>query len=167
MDLYLVRHAIAHDRDSERWPDDSARPLCDAGVKRFRRAAAGLGAGIPRPDELYSSPYLRAWETAELLARVAKWPAPKRLPLLAEPPSLPRLAQVLASHAKGARIALVGHEPYLGELATRLLLPGEGAALFEFKKGGIACLRLDGGLVPGAAILRWFLSPRLLRAFHG
>src|SRR4030095_6138514 len=42
VDLYLVRHAIAEPRDSERWPDDASRPLTENGVKLFRAAARGL-----------------------------------------------------------------------------------------------------------------------------
>ena len=42
MELLIVRHAIACERDARRWPDDGARPLSSRGVMRARRAAAGL-----------------------------------------------------------------------------------------------------------------------------
>ena len=59
-----------------------------------------------------------------------------------------------------ARIALVGHEPNIGELAARLI----GARLpLEFKKGAIC--RIDFDVLPpkGMGQLRWFVTPRMLR----
>ena len=50
MDLYLVRHAIAEDRDAMRWPDDADRPLSDKGVDRFERESHGLGMLVPTVD---------------------------------------------------------------------------------------------------------------------
>ena len=76
MYLYLVRHAIAHGRDPECWPDDSRRPLTPEGEEDFRGAARGLGRVVPEVDMLLSSSYERAWRTAEILAEQAGWPAP-------------------------------------------------------------------------------------------
>jgi len=69
--------------------------------------------------------------------------------------------QDLARYAKNHAVALVGHEPNLGELAARLI--GARRAL-EFKKGGVC--RIDLETLPpksGAGSLRYFLPPRLLR----
>ena len=65
--------------------------------------------------------------------------------------------QELAKHAKRGRVALVGHEPNLGELAARLI--GARTPL-EFKKGGIC--RIDFETLPpkGVGTLRWFLHAR-------
>ena len=47
MRLYLVRHAIAHDRDAKKWPDDGQRPLTKRGIQRFEQVAAGLRKLVP------------------------------------------------------------------------------------------------------------------------
>src|SRR3954453_21785562 len=75
MDIYLVRHAIAHERDSERWPDDAKRPLTDDGRERFELAARGLPRIVPTVARVLSSPCTRAWQTAEILASRTGWPA--------------------------------------------------------------------------------------------
>ncbi|MCA1728513.1 MAG: histidine phosphatase family protein [Actinobacteria bacterium] len=67
MDLYVVRHAVAHKRDANLWPDDSQRPLTPAGEERFRRATGGIMRLAPGVGVALSSPFVRAWRTAELL----------------------------------------------------------------------------------------------------
>ena len=78
MDLYLVRHAIAEDRDHARWPDDADRPLSAKGIERFEREARGLATLVPDVDILLASPFSRAWHTAEILTKEAGWPPPVR-----------------------------------------------------------------------------------------
>ncbi|MDQ3791047.1 MAG: histidine phosphatase family protein [Actinomycetota bacterium] len=75
MDLYVVRHAVAHQHDEDRWPDDSKRPLTQWGEERFRRAAGGIIRLVPEFGLVLSSPFARAWRTAEILEQ-AGWPAP-------------------------------------------------------------------------------------------
>ncbi len=76
MDLYLVRHGIAYDPDPAQWPDDKDRPLTPEGEKRFRQVARGLRELVPSVSVVLSSPWARAWRTAELLEKEAHWPAP-------------------------------------------------------------------------------------------
>ena len=170
MNLYLVRHAIAEERDSRRWPDDALRPLSARGRSRFERAAAGLRRLGIEVDVLLTSPYVRAWATAVILSAEAGWPAPIVLDAarprtrfehtLAE---LARIAEQRSSIGEGRALALVGHEPDLGQLAS-LLLSGEPHALWlRWRKGGVACLRCDPALLPGSATLEEYLPPRVLR----
>ena len=165
MDLYLVRHAAASGRDPDRWPDDSRRPLTREGEEEFRLAAQGLIGLTSRVDVILSSPYLRAWRTAEILSEVDSWPAPEPSPMLE--PTLPpeKAAQELLSYA--GSVAVVGHRPGLHELAA-YLLTGEGDGLeIGLKKGGAACIRFDGTPAPGAGELRWLLTPKVLRNLAG
>jgi phosphohistidine phosphatase SixA len=69
IDVYLVRHAIAEQRDSSRWPDDADRPLTARGTLPQRRARTAP-ARAPG-DAIRSSPYARACQTAELLREEA------------------------------------------------------------------------------------------------
>ena len=67
MDCILLRHGIAEDREVWKGPE-SERPLTKEGVQKTRKAVAGLkNLGI-QPTHLLSSPYTRAWETAEIVA---------------------------------------------------------------------------------------------------
>jgi phosphohistidine phosphatase len=161
LELYLVRHAIAAPRGDE-WPDDDKRPLTARGVARFKEAVVGLRALGVEVDEIFTSPLVRAKQTADLLAAGLTGKPPVRtLDALApghEPRSvLTRLAR--AVHRR--RVALVGHEPDLGELAAHLI--GAGRAL-PFKKGGVCRIDVESlsSRRPGA--LAWFAPPRLLRA---
>lgn len=164
LELYLVRHAVAAERGAD-YPDDAVRPLTDEGCERFRRAVAGLRAMNLQLDLVLTSPYVRARETAELLCAGLR-PRPKLMVVEALAPGR-RPAEVVAAvtrHAaagRGAsRLALVGHEPDLGELAARLL--GAKGHL-EFKKGAACRIDVHRAMPDGPGTLRWFLTPRQLR----
>ena len=163
MYLYLVRHAVAHGRDPERWPDDSRRPLTPEGEEDFRGAARGLAHVAPEADALLGSPYERAWRTAEILAEQTGWPAPKEFPALE--PDIPPHKVVLAleTYAGAGSVALVGHRPGLHELAVYLLTGDAEGADMKIKKGGVVCIEFEGGPRPGAGKLRWLFTPKVLR----
>ncbi len=163
MDLYIVRHAAAFERDPDRWPDDSERPLSPEGEEEFRLAARGLARIAPRMDNIVSSPYRRAWQTAQILAELGSWPAPKSLPVLE--PTLPpeKAVAALEAYSEADAVAVVGHRPGLHELAA-YLLTGEGDGLkIEIEKGGVVCAGFDGPVQPGSGELRWLLTPELLQ----
>lgn len=162
MDLYLVRHAIAEQRDFARWPDDGDRPLSPEGMERFRSAARGLRRIVPSVELVLASPYVRAWQTAEILREEAGWPAPERCDVLASYPPASVMA-VLRDRSEHPSVALVGHEPHLSSLASVLAAGEPGALNLELKKGAVARLALDGHPAPGAALLRWSVSPKILR----
>ena len=163
MYLYLVRHAVAHKRDAERWPDDSKRPLTPGGEEEFVGAARGLASVVPEVGVLLSSPYERAWRTAEILTQHAGWPAPQELPAL-EPDVPPeKVVPALETHADRQSIALVGHRPCLHELAVYLLTGDATGADMKIKKGGVVCIEFDETPESGAGKLRWLFTPRVLR----
>ena len=163
MYLYLVRHAVAHKRDAERWPDDSERPLTPEGEEEFREAARGLGRVVPEVEVLLSSPYERAWRTAEILTEHAGWPSPEKFPAL-EPDVPPeKVVLTLETHAHKQSVALVGHRPGLHELAVYLLTGDAGGADMGIKKGGVVCIEFDDAPEAGAGTLRWLFTPRVLR----
>lgn len=164
MDLYLVRHAIAYEHDSERWPDDAQRPLTAQGKKRFRRAARGLATLVKQVDTMLTSPFVRARETADLLHEDTGWPAPVEcVELTSEQPTQAIISLLGQAYPDAKSVALVGHEPHLHELASHLLAGDPSAIQLEMKKGGVACLRFAEDVQPGAATLRWLATPGLLR----
>jgi phosphohistidine phosphatase len=163
VDLYLLRHAVAFGRDPSRWPDDSRRPLTPRGEEEFRAVAHELGRIEPRVDMVLSSPFARAWRTAEILADLASWPYPTPMTEL-EPDVPPHEAtQALEPYEDLDAIALVGHRPQIHELAAYLLTGKQDGVEVSIQKGGAVCLRVDGALRPGSASLRWSMPLKLLK----
>jgi phosphohistidine phosphatase len=161
--LYLVRHAVAHKRDAGRWPDDSERPLTPEGEEDFVGAARGLARIVPEVDILLSSPYERAWRTAEILTQQAGWPAPREFPAL-EPGVAPEKAVLaLQTYDEAQSVALVGHRPCLHEMAVYLLTGDGGSADMKIKKGGVVCIEFQGVPEAGEGKLRWLFTPKVLR----
>jgi phosphohistidine phosphatase len=158
--LYLVRHAIAAERGSD-WPDDAKRPLTPKGIARMRQIVRGLRNLDIVVDVVLTSPLVRAKQTAELLVEGLK-PSPTLVmsPALAPGTSPAQTAEALAEFRKARRVALVGHEPGLGELAAWLV--GANTSL-PFKKGGIG--RIDVASFPptGTGQLIWLATPAMLR----
>jgi phosphohistidine phosphatase len=165
MELLLVRHAIAQERDPRRWPDDGERPLSAGGAARARTAAAGLKHITERPALVLTSPLLRTRQTAAILTQVARWPRARQCAPLA-PGSAPEELFALLAREPAARIALVGHEPDLGELLGACLARGAGTTAFEFKKMGVARVGFDGPARAGRGQLLWLLPPKILRAIR-
>jgi len=164
IELYLIRHGIAAERGKD-WPDDSKRPLTPAGISRLRKAARGLNALEIGFDQIVTSPLVRPRQTAEVFSEELKSKPPIATSDALAPAGTPAaVMQEIARHVRKPRVALVGHEPNLGELAAQLI----GArAPIEFKKGGIC--RIDFDVLPpkGAGALRWFLTPKMLRSLGG
>ncbi len=162
MELLLVRHAIAFERDPKRWRDDGERPLSPHGIARARKAAAGLKRLTKGPTRLWSSPLLRTRQTAAILTQVAGWP--QAVPAAQLSPGT-RAEQLLAWLARAGvgRIAVVGHEPDLSALLA-LCLGSKTVAALGFKKMGIALVSFRGAARAGSGRLVWFASPRVLRA---
>ncbi|HEX3721311.1 MAG TPA: phosphohistidine phosphatase SixA [Nitrolancea sp.] len=161
MDLILVRHAIAEERDPERWPTDRDRPLTTTGIRRFERAASGLKRVQESVDLVLSSPYVRAWQTAQILEEFAGWPEPVACPEL-EPMNDTQTVIELCARVNGAVVAFVAHEPLLGELAA-VLMAGFGAPAQPLKKGAAVAFSSEHGVTAGGVELRWWLTPKLLR----
>jgi phosphohistidine phosphatase len=159
-ELYLVRHAIAADRGEE-WPDDSKRPLTERGISRFKECVKGLRHLDVAIDEIFSSPLVRAKQTADLLAAgVDGKPSVKLLDALSPGHAAAAVVTQLAKAAKRRRIAVVGHEPELGELAAHLI--GASRAL-PFKKGSVCRIDVEGLGSKRPGSLAWFVTPKALR----
>ncbi|MEZ5287983.1 MAG: histidine phosphatase family protein [Vicinamibacterales bacterium] len=142
--------------------DDRLRPLTPEGIKRFKAHVRGLAALGVAFDLVLTSPLTRAEETAAILA-AGYTPSPQVETLVALAPGgrFAALVEAVTRHARRSRrIALVGHEPDLGEHAGRWL----GArGTIEFKKGAVCAIDLPGATLGGPGTLRWLLSPRVLR----
>jgi phosphohistidine phosphatase len=159
-ELYLIRHAIAEPR-GDAWPDDTKRPLTDDGMTRMRRAARGLVRLGVEFEVMLTSPLVRTRQTAEIVASAFD----VRPPIVAAESLQPGgsfqlVVADLEKQARRRRIALVGHEPSLGELAARL--SGSRRPL-RFKKGAICRIDIENLQAADAGSLRWFVTPGFLR----
>ena len=164
MQLLVIRHAIAEDRDhwSFSGRPDGERPLTQDGKKRMRRAAAGLHGLVPRIDTLASSPLVRAQETAVIVAREYGGMTVETVPELAPERAADDLLPWLRGHGPDACVAVVGHEPGLG-LLVGWLLTGRHETFVELKKGAACLLEFDDPPAAGNATLLWALAPGHLR----
>jgi len=157
MQLFVIRHAVAE--DAEPGADNAGRALTGAGKAKLRRVVRGLGALEIRFERVLTSPWKRAAQTAKLLSPIARAP-PIATELLTQPPRADILALIAE---RNETTAVVGHEPWLGELVAWLAFGDtrHGDAI-TIKKAGV--LWLDGTAVPGGMQLRASIPPKLLRA---
>lgn len=162
-ELYLVRHGVAEAR-GDAWPDDAKRPLTERGVSRFRKSARALARMGVSIDVVLTSPLIRTRQTAEILA-AAFDPRPALVNVDALTPggTHASLLTELEKHVRRGHIAIVGHEPGIGELAARLV--GMRHAL-EFKKGAVCRIDVDTLPPRGAGTLRWFLTPKVMKSLR-
>ena len=165
MDLLIVRHAIAAERNPKRWPDDRERPLTPEGSLRARRAAAGLKRIADRPALLLTSPLVRARQSASILSECAGWPEPLECAALAPEASAEAVLKALQARPH-ERIAVVGHQPCLGRLIAYCLAGTVYPQAIELKKCGVAWLSFEAVARAEGAILRWLLAPSVLRAIR-
>ncbi|HVP77825.1 MAG TPA: phosphohistidine phosphatase SixA [Thermodesulfobacteriota bacterium] len=157
MKLYFLRHGLAGDRT--RWPgDDFDRPLTDEGKDRIAREAvtiAHLELGL---EVVMTSPLVRAFQTAEIVARklnlLDKLVKDERL---GPGFSAPHVPKILAAHAKANAVMLVGHEPSFSEAISYLI----GGGRVVCKKGSLACVDLEDASSLRGKLL-WLLQPKVL-----
>ncbi len=162
MKIYIVRHALAELR--ENWPDpDEQRPLTAKGRKKMARIAAGLRKLEVELTHLYSSPLVRAQQTAEILQEGLQTKKIVQTDLLVPAADPAKILPFLNEHDDEATLALVGHEPHVSALLA-FLLTAKSAAFALFKKGGVALLEGGKPLRPGHLLLRWLLEPNQLAA---
>ena len=139
--IYLMRHADAVSEE-----EDPARPLSAKGRDQVGRVCAALRAGGAfRPAEIWHSPLARAQETAELLVQGLELSAPLVLTSGLRPDDNPGAIAAILSSREGD-VAVVGHEPHLGVLASMMVHgPERAGALFHFAKAGVLALCREGG----------------------
>lgn len=167
MDLYLVRHAIAEERDPLRWPDDRQRPLSEDGLVKFEAAARGLRRVVPEVEVLLSSPLVRARQTAAILVERTGWPVPRIIEAAAPETTPEETIGALRAFSGTRSLAIVGHEPHLSALTTLLIAGDAAVPAVQFRKGGIALIKLAQDPRPAGGTLRWLLPPKLLRLLGG
>lgn len=163
MRLYIVRHAIAEPHGTPGIREED-RALTGEGIQKMRRAAEGLRRLDYVPDLIFSSPLIRARQTAEiLLAAFGKKVRMEILPSLAPSGSRRDLYEAIHARKKDLRsLMLVGHQPSLGEIAAEIM-GGSSEVRIEIKKGGVCALELEPRENPPQGSLIALMVPSILR----
>ncbi len=165
MNLYLLRHGIAVDRAESDPAKDSERPLTAKGKQRLWESTKAMEALELNFKVILSSPYLRAMQTAEIVAEAftlrKKLIFTDKLAPGGNPKAL--IEQINALKPAAKNILLVGHEPYLSQFIATLTGGGPKLQL-ELRKGGLAKLETEALRYGRCATLAWLLTPKQMLA---
>jgi len=162
MQIYVVRHGIAIDRQAAKAPADAERFLTEEGKDKTRQVAAGFAKLEVNADVFYSSPYVRAVQTAEIFADVLEYPKAKirRTDLLLPSADPAMFFRELLKDKDSTAAILFGHAPHLDELVAAAL--GSKHIITALKKAGAAFIELKR-IAPPDAELVWLATPKMLR----
>ncbi len=166
MILYVLRHGIAEDAAPE--GDDGARRLTPGGRAKLARAARGMQRLGLAFDAVWTSPLVRAVETATIVVEAHGGAiVPQVVPALTTGVAPAETLRALRVAAGREHVLVVGHEPGLSGLVS-LVCTGSASALgLVLKKGGLVAIELPEprprGGATGRGVLRWMLTPRQLR----
>src|SRR5262245_21208644 len=132
-------------------------------MRRFRVVSRSLARLLPNVDAVWTSPLVRAAQTARILHEEAGWPVATLARGLAEHAQPLRILGAVARAPRAMRLVIVGHAPSLNELLALALYGRRTPAPIELKKGGAALLHFDAMPQPRNGTLVWLATPRLLR----
>ena len=162
MQLYIVRHGIAIDREDPKAPAEAERFLTEEGIAKTKQVAKGIAALGVRADMMVSSPYLRAMQTAAIFASALDYPEHKirqseSLLPGAEPVAFLR---ELAREKNASSVFCFGHAPHLdGLLAATVVAPRQ---ITSMKKAGVAFVEMKRISPPNGQLV-WLVTPKLFR----
>lgn len=162
MDLYIVRHGIAIDREDPKCPADPDRYLTEEGIDKTKQAAKGVAALGVGADLLLSSPYVRAMQTAEIFADALGYTRQKIRKTETLLPGCDPLGlfRELVREKQASSVFCFGHAPQLDEVIAYSL--GSKRVLTALKKAGVALIQLTK-VSPPAGTLAWLGTPKILR----
>lgn len=156
MDLFFLRHAIAENQGPA-GSGDAGRPLSEEGTEKMHAVAQGMRRLDIRCEVALSSPYVRARQTAEIVAQVLDMQV-QIAPELAPGCDLEHLRAAMQSALGANSVLLVGHEPSLSMMIGELT----GGSFVEMKKSALCHVRASR-IEASAGELLYLLPPRVLR----
>jgi phosphohistidine phosphatase len=163
VDILLIRHAEAGERDPTKFPNDDLRPVTPSGRRKMTRVVRAMHAMGIEFEYLVSSPLVRAMETAEIVAEVFDMNEPPQVDeALGKDCSAESVLKLLGRYPPGASVALVGHEPAFSKVAAALTGVSADAHI-ELKKGGTAGIGFEGAAALGKGRLMYLLKPGQLK----
>jgi phosphohistidine phosphatase len=163
MELYILRHAEAVDLNEVESGLDADRCLTSDGKIKLRLYAKSMKCLGINLDLIYSSPYKRAMETADIIADVLGYKKNiEKCDYLLPGGDHQHLFNLLKKHIDQPSVLLVGHEPSLGYLAS-ILISGKKGYNIHFKKCGLCLIEINEFPPKGLGELMWLLSPKVMK----
>ena len=162
MKIYLIRHSNAVDPGTPGYEEDSLRPLTEKGRDKMDKIASALKGLDVKPDLIVSSPYARARQTAEILAKTLKYK--KELAFSETLVPMGNADEIIGEINEKYTVdelVLVGHEPCFSGLVSALTA-GNPDLSINIRKGGVCCLSADDLRTERKAVLEWLLPPKIL-----
>jgi phosphohistidine phosphatase len=166
MDLYIIRHAIAQQLGQKNDFTDEKRALTSDGRDKMRDTARGLRKLGVELDLIMTSPLVRAVETAEIVAAAVgvNKKEIEQTANLAPGASADDLFAEIKKHTAAESIAIIGHQPDLGELVSKIVQGNNGLAI-TLKKGSVCCINVTETVPTLHGSLAWLLTPKQLRMY--
>jgi phosphohistidine phosphatase len=158
MDLFILRHGLAGTHLNQ-LARDQIRPLTSKGIKKMKEIAKAIEAMELEVDHIWSSPYKRSRQTAEIVAKVFKKKVELVEALGADESPKKFYESFSKIRPRKGSLMLVGHEPFLSSLMS-LFICGEPSSQFELKKGGLCQLTITTFQPQPRARLDWLLTPK-------
>ena len=159
--LVIVRHGIAVDKEKPGYVD-RLRPLTKKGRGQFSEVLAGFSRlDVAKPGLILASPFVRAWQTAEMLGEAIGSPVRFCEALQPGTPLRLAMAEIRNVAKEGKLIFVVGHNPDLSVLASRSIGARSGA--ISLKKGGMALVEFEARPALGKGTLGWLLQPEEMK----
>jgi phosphohistidine phosphatase len=134
--IWLLRHGEAVPHESKA---DADRELTARGERQSIAAGAGLARLGVEFHACYASPKVRARDTARLACDALNI-EPEEADVLADGFERDDALELLLGYGADARVLVVGHEPSFSQVVHDLT-----GARIDFKKGGVAAVRVGGG----------------------
>lgn len=159
MKLFLIRHTEAIDYETESVRTDESRFITPNGRRISLAVFKALKDDLADLEKIFTSPLIRAVQTAEILASSLKYKNDVEIANELRPDSeYDKVVKLVKRNSIFKSIALVGHEPMLGkvvgEITNKETLP------FDFKKNGVCYIDYD--TESGKGQLKWYLDPKSL-----
>jgi phosphohistidine phosphatase len=160
MNIYLLRHGLAVELGSRGFARDSERPLTPKGERKLNKISQAMQALELSFDLILSSPYRRAVQTAQIVAKGVATGQKIQLSDALIPSGSPKKLIEFLNRLDPAPgdVLLVGHEPYLSAFIS-LLVSGDPGFAVLMKKGGLCKLSAEVLRAGRCACLEWLLTP--------
>jgi len=149
MNLVIMRHGEAG------WHSiDQQRELTEMGRRDVASVAAGIAESPFRPELIWCSPYIRARQTAAIIAEVLNCPVEEKLFITPDDDPGRCLDALLENHV--SPLMIVSHMPFVGALSTLLVdghrrgipfMPSQAVAL-DMPVVGPGCADLKSQFLP-------------------
>jgi len=163
MEIYFLRHGDAEIALFKTPRADFERNLTEYGIIQLTKEALGLKQFVDGFDIIFTSPLVRAVQTAGIFGKIFKCEEKIiTLDALAPPTNLNELMESIAIQGDIERVLCVGHAPSLGEMATEIITGIEEDRMLPLSKGGLLCIEMDRPDLSAESKLLYLLHPMFL-----